>query len=154
MGGELDHGKGAQPAHDASRGHGTPYLEYLTVARHEEHVDWKLHKEGVDEVRRRKDQGVIRGQTLTAKEAAVAGRRISRELEEGGDDQARSIVPKGEGTRRPPQQWTKKMFLQTTPQRGSRKMMGMSRRYFTGRPCSMAGLNFQAFAAATRMRSW
>jgi hypothetical protein len=113
VGSQLDHSKRTQTAHDASRGYGTPGLQYLTVARHEEHVDGKLHKEGVDEVRRRQDQGVIRGQTLTAKEAAVAGRRISRELEGRCDQQARSIVPKGERTRRPPQQRTKKMFLQT-----------------------------------------
>ena len=113
VGRQFDDSKGTQTAHDASRGHGTPRLEYLTVARHEEHVDGKLHKEGVDKVRRRQDQGMIRGQTLTAKETAVPGGRISRELEGRRDHQARSIVPKGERMRRPPQQGAKKMFLQT-----------------------------------------
>jgi hypothetical protein len=85
----------------------------LAIARHKEKINGKLHEKGMYEVRWRQDEGMIGWQTAAAKETAVAGRRIGRELQDSRDHQPRSIVPEGKRAGRAPQQRTKKMFLQT-----------------------------------------
>jgi hypothetical protein len=152
---QLDHGKAAQRAHDPSRRNIGARLDDPAVAGGEEDVDRKPHEERVHHVRRRDDQGMARGKRIAPQKAALSCRRVERRFECGRYRKPGALVDEPEGPPLSLEERTEEMCLHGSERRQGMpvRMIGIRNRYFTGWPFRVAGLNFQAFAAATSMRS-
>jgi hypothetical protein len=146
---ELDDRETSQGANDSPRRNAAAGLHDRAIAGHEQDVDWKPHEEGVDHVRRRDDQRVAGSQAVTAEKSTVTRGGVEGGFQVRRDGKARAHVahqiraPHATGQRK------EKMLLQGRPA----TMIGTRIRYFTFCPFNTAGLNFQALAAATSIRS-
>ena len=152
---QLDHRKAPQRPDDPPGRNIGAGLDNTAIARNEEDVDRKAHEERVDHVRRRNDQGMARRQRVAAQKAALTRRRVECRLERGRYRKPGALVDEPEGSPLRLEERTKKVSLHGSDatQGMPVRMIGIRSLYFTGWPFSVAGLNFQAFAAATSMRS-
>jgi len=149
VGGELDHSKRCEGPRDTSRGYGDPGLEHPPVARDEQNIYGKTHEECMDDTAGRDDECVSPFEALTAQKSTVARLGIERPLEPVGDDDTSAFIAQRERSWRPPEERPEEMGYAS-----SFSTIAIRIRYLTGCPLNMAGLNFQALAAATSMRSW
>ena len=147
--GELDHRKRSERTRDTPRRYGDPGLEHPAIARDEQNIDGKTHEKCMDDTAGRDDEGVSAFETVAAEQTTVARLGIERALEPVGDHNTRAFIPKRERSRRPTQEGAEEMGYAS-----SFSTIAIRIRYLTGCPLNVAGLNFQAFAADTSMRSW
>jgi hypothetical protein len=103
----------------------------------------------MDDAAGRDDERVPAFETLAAEQTTVARPRIERALEPVGDHDTRAFIPQRERSRRPPEERAEEMGYAS-----SFSTIAIRIRYLTGCPLNVAGLNFQALAAETSMRSW
>lgn len=103
----------------------------------------------MDDTAGRDDEGVSALETVAAEKTAVARLGIERALERAGDHDTGALIPERERSGSSPEERAEEMGYAS-----SFSTIAIRIRYLTGCPLNMAGLNFQAFAAATSMRSW
>ena len=151
---EFDDRKRTQPPGDSPGGHGRPHFQHLAVTRDEQQVDRELHEKGVHDAGGCEDERVVVRQTRPSEQPPVTRCRLGGELEGARDNQACALVPQREALFGRSKQRLEKVRRLTRLQSGSGAMTGRRKRYFTGLPSRTAGLNFQALAAATSIRSW
>lgn len=154
MGGKLDHRERAQLPGDPPGGHSPPHFQHLALPRDEQQVDRELHEEGVHDVGWGEDERVVLRQIRPPEQALVTRCGLGGKLQDARDGQPGALVPQHEGSFHPPQERLEKVGRLTRPQSGSGTITGIRKRYLTGFPSRSAGLNFQALAAATSIRSW
>jgi hypothetical protein len=109
---ELDHRKGTQTSRDASRRNQVPRRQHVSVTCDKQDIYGKSHEEGMDEVRRRKNQRMFCRQAVAPQQPAVTRAGITGKLENRRNKLTGGVVSERQPTGRRPQQRPKKMVLQ------------------------------------------